>query len=263
MLTRTFLHFPQVGERRERALWRFGFCDWHAIVRSVAPSPWRHLWDEWQREAEASLEAYEVGNAAYFAMRLPKSAWWRAIPDFVHRAVFLDVETDGTHRITVLGIADSEGYRAFVRGQDNFDEARERLESAKMLVTYGGSHFDLPVLRANFPDWQLPPLHLDLCPLLRRLGLRGGLKAVERQVGLSRSPQTDGLNGWDAVHLWWRYVDGGDERAMQTLLCYNREDVMPLPTLLALAYERLWAQTLKASQQTFLPMMGSKERRTG
>jgi uncharacterized protein YprB with RNaseH-like and TPR domain len=259
MLTRTFLHFPQVGERRERALWRFGFRDWHAIVRSVAPSPWRHLWDEWQREAEMSLRAYEVGDATYFASRLPKSAWWRAIPDFVHRAVFLDVETDGTHRITVLGIADGEGYRAFVRGQDNFDEARERLESAKMLVTYGGSHFDLPVLRANFPDWQLPPLHLDLCPLLRRLGLRGGLKVVERQVGLSRSPETDGLNGWDAVHLWWRYVDYNDERALATLLRYNREDVVHLSPLLALVYERLWEQTLRATQPTPLSVAHDRQ----
>ena len=259
MLTRTFLHFPQVGERRERALWRFGFCDWHAIVRSVAPSPWRHLWDEWQREAEMSLRAYEVGDATYFASRLPKSAWWRAIPDFVHRAVFLDVETDGTHRITVLGIADGEGYRAFVRGQDDWDEARERLESAKMLVTYGGSHFDLPVLRANFPDWQLPPLHLDLCPLLRRLGLRGGLKAVERQVGLSRSPETDGLNGWDAVHLWWRYVDYNDERALATLLRYNREDVVHLSPLLALVYERLWEQTLRATQPTPLSVAHDRQ----
>jgi len=259
MLTRTFLHFPQVGERRERALWRFGFCDWHAIVRSVAPSPWRHLWDEWQREAEMSLRAYEVGDATYFASRLPKSAWWRAIPDFAHRAVFLDVETDGTHRITVLGIADGEGYRAFVRGQDDWDEARERLESAKMLVTYGGSHFDLPVLRANFPDWQLPPLHLDLCPLLRRLGLRGGLKAVERQVGLSRSPETDGLNGWDAVHLWWRYVDYNDERALATLLRYNREDVVHLSPLLALVYERLWEQTLRATQPTPLSVAHDRQ----
>ncbi|MDT7971462.1 MAG: ribonuclease H-like domain-containing protein [Armatimonadota bacterium] len=259
MLTRTFLHFPQVGERRERALWRFGFCDWHAIVRSVAPSPWCHLWDEWQREAEMSLRAYEVGDATYFAGRLPKSAWWRAIPDFVHRAVFLDVETDGTHRITVLGIADGEGYRAFVRGQDDWDEARERLATAKMLVTYGGSHFDLPVLRTNFPDWQLPPLHLDLCPLLRRLGLRGGLKAVERQVGLSRSPETDGLNGWDAVHLWWRYVDYNDERALATLLRYNREDVVHLSPLLALVYERLWEQTLRATQPTPLSVAHDRQ----
>lgn len=245
MLTRTFLHFPQVGERRERALWRFGYCDWHAIVTSVALPFWRHLWDEWRREAEASQRAYDVGDAAYFARRLPKSAWWRAIPDFAHQTIFLDVETDGTHRITVLGIADREGYRAFVRGQDDWDEAKERLASTKMLVTYGGSYFDLPILRANFPDWQLPPLHLDLCPLLRRLGLRGGLKAVERQVGLSRSPETDGLNGWDAVRLWWRYLDYGDERALVTLLRYNREDVMHLPLLLTLVYERLWRQTLQ------------------
>jgi uncharacterized protein YprB with RNaseH-like and TPR domain len=102
-------------------------------------------------------------------------------------------------------------------------------------------------------------LHLDLCPLLRRLGLRGGLKVVERQVGLSRSPETDGLNGWDAVHLWWRYVDYNDERALATLLRYNREDVVHLSPLLALVYERLWEQTLRATQPTPLSVAHDRQ----
>lgn len=242
MLTRTFLHFPQVGERRERALWRCGVHDWRALLDAPPVPAWRHLWDAWRRTAEASLRAYGHGDAAFFAQHLPKSAWWRALPDFRDRTVFLDVETDGTARVTVVGIADGAGYRAFVRGRDDWDDLRERLANALVLVTYGGSCFDVPVLRANFPEWRLPPLQVDLCPLLRRLGYKGGLKGVERQLGLTRPPDIDGLTGWDAVRLWWRYADEGDERALATLLRYNRADVLHLVPLAAFVYERLWRQ---------------------
>jgi len=37
----------------------------------------------------------------------------------------LDVETDGTDRITVLGLADACQFRAFIHGSDDPDEARE------------------------------------------------------------------------------------------------------------------------------------------
>lgn len=249
---RTFLHFHKVGERRERALWRFGYVDWNSILSRPAPSFWRSFWDCWRREAEASLKALKELKASYFAQRLPKSSWWRAVREFAEKVVFLDVETDGTNKITVLGIADQREYFAFIRGIDDMEEARERLERAAIVVTYNGNGFDLPVLRANFPDWRLPPLHIDLCPLLRRLGYRGGLKGVEVQLGIQRSPETQGLSGWDAVHLWWKWRDYGDEKALNLLLTYNREDVINLRPLLEFAYQRLWTMTTKAAELDIL-----------
>lgn len=247
MLVRTFLHFPEVGERREQALWRFGYTDWYALLHLPAPPHWAHLWDMWRREAENSLRALETGDASYFAHRLPKAFWWRSVPEFADRTVFLDVETDGTDRITVLGLADACQFRAFIHGSDDWDEAREWLESAAIVVTYNGTRFDLPVLWTNFPDWQLPPLHIDLCPLLRKLGYKGGLKGVERQLGIFRSPETDGLNGWDAVRLWWQWCEFANERALELLLRYNREDVEHLRPLLSFAYERLWQMSVTSA----------------
>jgi uncharacterized protein YprB with RNaseH-like and TPR domain len=48
-------------------------------------------------------------------------------------------------------------------------------------------------------------------------------------LGIPRK-STD-ISGWDAVRLWWRYVNDYDERALHTLLEYNREDVVNLKTL--------------------------------
>lgn len=223
MLRRTFLHFSQVGERRERALWRFSFEDWHSVLNRPAPSQWAHFWGEWQREAELSLRNLELGDAFYFSQKLPKRFWWRAFPEFAEKTLYFDIETTGfssNEAITVVGVSDGKRYFAFVRG-DDWDELRDLLASAAVIVTYNGANFDLPIFRAHFPDWKLPPLHLDLCPLLRRIGYKGGLKVIEMRFGLQRSHETQGLSGWDAVRLWWQYVDYGDLKALDLLLRYN------------------------------------------
>jgi uncharacterized protein YprB with RNaseH-like and TPR domain len=64
-----------------------------------------------------------------------------------------------------------------------------------------------------------------------RQNLRGGLKAVERQLGIER--RLKDVNGWEAVKLWWRYVDSFDLEALDRLLEYNREDVVNLKALKA------------------------------
>ena len=59
--------------------------------------------------------------------------------------------------------------------------------------------------------------------------LYGGFKSVERQLGISR--KLTEVNGYEAVRLWWRYVNDCDEDALNTLLKYNREDVLNLKCL--------------------------------
>jgi uncharacterized protein YprB with RNaseH-like and TPR domain len=59
--------------------------------------------------------------------------------------------------------------------------------------------------------------------------LYGGLKSVERQLGIPRVLTE--VSGYEAVRLWWRYVDYFDLDALNTLLEYNREDVINLKTL--------------------------------
>lgn len=39
------------------------------------------------------------------------------------------------------------------------------------------------------------------------------------------------VNGYEAVKLWWSYVNDNDKDALATLLEYNKEDVINLKTL--------------------------------
>ena len=52
---------------------------------------------------------------------------------------------------------------------------------------------------------------------------------MEQQLGIAR--QTTGIGGFEAVMLWWKYVNEGDRSALRLLLEYNREDVVNLKIL--------------------------------
>ena len=60
------------------------------------------------------------------------------------------------------------------------------------------------------------------------------------------------LDGWCAV-LLWQYHEQGAEGALETLLRYNLEDVVHLPTLLALVYNTRLQRLPFAVPQVALP----------
>ena len=70
----------------------------------------------------------------------------------------------------------------------------------------------------------------------KRLGLDGGLKRIERDVGIDRDRPE--VSGRDAVRLWREY-ERGDESALETLVSYNREDAANLETLADIVAESL------------------------
>jgi uncharacterized protein YprB with RNaseH-like and TPR domain len=115
------------------------------------------------------------------------------------------------------------------------------LDGVDLLVTYNGSSFDLPVLKSAFPGVDFARFHhIDLRFPLHRLGVKGGLKGAERQLGIGRSETLDGVDGFMAV-LLWRAHRAGVATALDTLLRYCLEDVVNLKPLLALTYNRLTA----------------------
>jgi uncharacterized protein YprB with RNaseH-like and TPR domain len=192
-----------------------------------------------------SVEALETRDHAFFMGRLGLAESWRAFPDFRRECVYLDIETDGGrggNAITTVGLYDGEEYRCLIKGKD-LQKLPEILGDYRMIVTFFGSGFDIPMVQKKFRTMTIDQLHLDLCPTLRRLGIRGGLKAIERTLGLERGDNTAGLGGMDAIRLWNRYKTLGDDQALETLVAYNREDVVNLEYLANYAYDRLKAQT--------------------
>ena len=106
----------------------------------------------------------------------------------------------------------------------------EALAGVHIIHTYNGSRFDLPFINRKLGiNLEEICSHRDLMYDCWKNNLRGGFKSVERQLGIDRNLQ--GINGLDAVRLWWRYVDAFDIDALNTLLQYNKEDVLNLKVL--------------------------------
>lgn len=142
-------------------------------------------------------------------------------------------------KITVVGIYDKNKKTAktFVRGID-LDQVPDELEKYKMLITYNGACFDLPFIMREFPKLNLTKthFHIDLRYPLNRIGYKGGLKKIEKDIGIQRPDDVCDVDGLQAVRLWRRYEIRNDKNALEKLLMYNKEDIINLEIIIEKVY---------------------------
>ena len=242
MLPHTFIHLPNVGPVTERALWDAGIRTWRDFHSAgELPSRIHSQSRGLKRRVAECMERLDDNDTAFFARTIPSSETWRMYADFRHNAAFLDIETTGLTRdydiITLVGILDRDGYHAFVYDR-NLSDLREAIEKYDLIVTYNGASFDLPFIEHHFGSLFKHTPHIDLRFVLSRMGLKGGLKAIERRLGVGRPSELSSLDGYDAVRMWHMWKRG-NEGALDTLIRYNAEDVLSLPKLAEIAYNRL------------------------
>jgi len=210
VIERSFQLLPGIGPWRERDLWSRGLLDWGAFRAAphLSGLPARQAESLAARIAEAEA-ALAYRDLACLAALLPPREHWRLYPAFLDEAVFLDIETDGAvnGRPTVVSLFDRRGLHVFLQGQ-NLEALPEALQHSRLWVSF----------------------------LCRRVGLRGGLKAVEQRVGIARPPHLRGVGGWDAVLLWRSWLANDEVEALRFLVEYNLYDAFQLRALADLAY---------------------------
>ncbi len=235
MIRSSFRIAPGIGPFLESRLWDAGVRRWDDFpaAPAVALSPALDL-----RLRAAILRAraaLAARDADALAAMLPRTERWRLYGVFAADAAFLDVETDGD-TLTAIGILDARGPRILLAGRD-LESFPEETRGWKLLVTFNGLSFDVPVLRRAFRAWRPPRAHVDLRHLWARLGHAGGLKLLEATTGVRRPAHLRGLAGHDAVRLW-RAHEAGDAAALRLLAEYNLHDAVNLRTLMDLGYNR-------------------------
>jgi len=145
-------------------------------------------------------------------------------------SAFLDIETSWERTITIIGIYRSgEGTTQLIAPKIEREALLRALDGVERLFTYNGTGFDLPVIE----KWLGIALtrhvpHRDLMYDCWKRKLKGGLKGVERTLGIHRD--TVGVDGLQAMNLWAAYRQG-DAEALELLLRYNKEDCENLEIL--------------------------------
>jgi len=243
MLQQTFIHIPGVGPKTEKNFWSAGITDWKAFLddKSLKLSPSRR-----GTIADAVLESkrqLDQRNPVFFTHRMAAGDQWRLFNEFRGQTAYLDIETTGLEAdctISTIALYDGSTMATYVKGR-NLDDFIDDIQRYKLLVTYNGKCFDVPVIERHFSR-TLNQAHIDLRYVLAGLGLKGGLKSCEAQLEMDRGDLGD-VDGIFAVVLWKGYLRNRDEQALETLLAYNLQDTLNLESLMITAYNMKLDQT--------------------
>lgn len=255
MLTNSFSFLDGIGTTSEQRLWEQGITEWSEFITADDVSgigeDRNETYSSFLEKAKRNLQAR---NRAFFNNKIPNKLHWRMYREFQDNVAYLDIETTGLNKhrndITTIAIYDGDGSRAFVQGKDlTREQLQNELDKHDLLVTFNGKQFDIPFIKANFPEIHIEHPHIDLMHSCRKIGLTGGLKAIEKELGIARD-DVDGVDGKDAIRLWKRYKHHDDESALERLVNYNKKDVENLAPLLDTNYQRLKQKIVPDSVQS-------------
>jgi len=235
----SFILAPGIGEKTEEKLWKNGITHWDEIQDTTVVSENKKAkLENFLTKARKNLE---VGNSVFFGDKLPNREVWRTYRNFNDSACFFDIETTGLdkkrNKVTTVSIYRNGESKTLVRGQDlTAENLREEFHKSSVVVSFNGKMFDRPFLEHNF-DVQIENPHIDLMHTCKRINLSGGLKKIEKELGINR--ELEDIDGREAVRLWKKYEKTGDEEALNKLVRYNQYDTENLQKLLETAHERL------------------------
>lgn len=233
MIEKTFSHTDGISLETEKKMWDSGVLDWNDFLNKSSTIDFlpSSKIEKLKNEIMFSKDRLESSDINYFKEKIKSNEHWRLAD--CGKICFVDIETTGLSRwtddMTMLGIYDGENARSYILGED-LEEAKEHLKQFDIIVTFNGKQFDLPFIEQKFNE-KYDFIHLDLRFLLKEFGLAGGLKKIERELGIVRSDEVADVDGREAVRLWRRY-QRGDEEALKILLKYNEEDIVNLKFLL-------------------------------
>ena len=238
----SFVPVRGVGEKTEKRLWRDGVTDWACFEERGREVLNGRRGDRVVSYIDKARDALDAGDAAFFGKTLPDGEIWRMYRNFDDKACFFDIETTGLsperNVVTTASFHIDGETTTLVRGDDlTSGNVRGILGDASLVVSYNGKRFDAPFVETNLGvEFDLP--HVDLMYPCRRVGLTGGLKTVEKTLGVGRKEEVDDVDGREAVRLWHAYEDG-DTDALERLIEYNRYDAENLRAVLDAVHDRL------------------------
>lgn len=244
MIEHTFQILPSVGAKKEKAIWEDGVRTWDEFVScEEVPHVKRDLKERGDVLLMQAGELLDARDSCALSNMVPKPEHWRMFGNFRDDAAYLDIETDGLNRdslVTVVTVHRKDGTYTLTHGFDlDSNTLSEALDGSKMIVSFNGSCFDVPVLKNSFPEVDLDLPHFDIRFASRKVGFRGGLKPLEIELGITRSDDILDVDGAMAVRLWKMWARNNDRDSLEILQEYNRADTVNLERIADIIFDRL------------------------
>lgn len=234
MIQNSFIFLERVKRGLEENLWGQGINNWDSFLNSGKinglSTRRKRYYD--RKILEARKQLYNF-NSSYFKNMLPQSEYYRLYNFFKDDCIFLDIETTGldsnNNDITVIGLFDGIDTKTMIKNINfNYEKLKNELKNYKLIVTFNGSSFDVPFINKVYPNLLPNVPNFDVKSVTDRLNLKGGLKEIERKLGIKRGKIVEKLYGGDALTLWRMYHATGDEHYLKLLVEYNEEDIVNL-----------------------------------
>ncbi len=244
MIQNSFIFLDKVSYKKEQNFWKQGVKTWDDFllkqkIKGISQST-KKQYDVAIRLAKLNLI---YNNVSFFTELLKPKETWRLYNLYKNEALYLDIETSGWD-ITVIGMY-NKTMKQFVKNisMDKKEILRE-IYKHKLIITFNGSSFDLPMIN-RFLKHEIKLPHIDLRHVCTRIGLKGGLKAIEKQLKIKRNNKIESMLGNEAVYCWELWQHTKNRKYLELLLKYNKADTVNLKPLADFAVERLW-KTLKS-----------------
>jgi len=243
MIKNSFIFLDKIGHKREKQIWNEGINDWEEFKENKEIKSISFLRKPfYDRQIERAENALKNENILYLKNIFPSSEQWRLYNTFREDAVFLDIETTGFYgNITVIGLYDGENTKTLVRGFNlDKDLLKNELKNYKLILTFNGASFDLPVVKKYFGNIIPEIPHIDLRFVCSKIGLKGGLKVIEKILNIKRPEEIENIAGDDAVMLWEMYKATGNRKYLDSLILYNEQDIVNLKQIADYSTKELW-----------------------
>ncbi len=240
-LYNSFTFVKGIGLKTELTLKELGINCWNDVIKLQCPELFpNQKWNTLLNGVKLAKGALKVLDVSQLTSLIPKIQHWKMIPNFIDRIAYLDIKTTDLSPqysyITTIAVYDGARVHDFVKG-DNLNEFPAFISKFPAITTFYGKSFDIPFIKKEM-GIDFNQIHFDVCFLLKRLKIKGGLKRIEKRFGVSRGELED-LDGYSAVLLWKKFKKTKKKEYLETLLAYNNEDVINLEFLLYQAYNLL------------------------